>query len=370
MTDLQKEYLNKHIEDQDLCTCIQKLDDSEIKRIIYLYEVIDNINIAYDKAKLDKFISAYITLNKSGKSHIMASLLAESYFICHINELTEEEIQDYIALCTRSKLGKLVYNPILLANYSAKDHIRICEFHYALGEKYYLDEFIIMAARHKAKPAYIEKMCQFNLQYRPKGELMDKILESENFYLIKSDFERLMVLEYLSKCDDFYVEALLRHIILTPDFTLKNSVFDILDFINILIKNVLIKQENRRHTDNFMLKLNQRPKILETYTVNELGQMYTIIINDSSTQDSFFNKFILEYLSGAEVLSIYNNLVIEKKEKVSDVLRKIQKIILKDGKKSAAYLELLESENATLKYSPKDSGQWVDIMSNNTLHVD
>ncbi len=364
MTDIQKEYLNRHIDDRDLYTHIQKLTDAEIKRLIYLYEVIDNLNIAYDKTKLDKFISAYITLNKSGKSHIMASLLAESYFICHINELTEEEIQDYIALCTRSKLGKLVYNPILLANYNAKDHIRICEFHYALGEKYYLDEFIIMAARHKAKPDYIEKMCQFNLQYRPKGELMDKILESENFYLIQSDFERLMSLEYLSKCDDFYVETLLRHIILTPAFTLKNSVFDILDFINILIN-----QKNRRHTDNFMLKLNQRPKILETYTVNELGQMYTIIIKDNSTQDFFFNKFILEHLSGAEVLSIYNNLVIEKKEKVSDVLRKIQRIILKYGKKSTAYLELLERENNTLKYSPKDSGQWIDIMSNNTLYI-
>lgn len=323
--------------------------------------------------KIERFIGAYYFQYMQMGNQVIDILLSNSIFVNKINLMTDEQVDQYIMLSAKAKLGFLLTNSALLKNYSIDEHIRICELHIRHQENPFLASIIELAAKHKAKVLYINKIVELLDNLKSREPYINEVLLKDEFYLIKSDFERLIILDYMKKAESGYAKSLYKYFATNEVFIAHNDVYYLLDLVD-----RLIALGNPKLSDQLVLEIKTTPSITSIYSSSELFDiMQETTWRTSKYRKFFFNPFILANFSSSEVFYLYDVVLARNMmsiEELVDLLEKYKEAglnPLEELRKKYEYdsKEALEADisytptntgNTTLKYSISPDGEWID----------
>lgn len=283
---------------------MKHLDFATSMRINEKYITMQKYASEKDIPKIEKLIAAYHTQSIIEGNNVIDILTNNPHFISKIGEMTEEQIDTYIFLCSKAMLGVLINNKRLLKRYSTEDHIRICEIHLAYQEHPLIASIVDLAAKHKAKVSYIEKVITIVMNPKNRSEwdnYLDEVLTNERFYNIKSDFERLIVLNHLANTENSYEKSLYKHFATSESFVANNDIYYLIDLVN-----KLIALNDEFLSSSLVIEIDSKPEITNIYTPSQLVTIIKYIKDIPHAQSFFFNEFVQANFSGDKIMQIYS----------------------------------------------------------------
>lgn len=359
------------IQDPALNIAISGLDFEKRMRVNAKYVALLEQVSEKEVHKIERLIVAYIFQYMQTGNQVIDILLSNSIFINKISSMTDEQIEQYIMLSTQARLGFLLTNKILLKKYSTDDHIRICELHIRYQENPFLASIIEMASKHKAKVLYITKIVELLDSLKKADPYINDILLKDEFYLIKSDFERLIILDYMKRAESGYAKSLYKYFATNEVFIAHNDIYYLID----LVDN-LMTLKNPKISDQLILEIKTTPSITSIYSPSELFDiMQETARRTSKYRKFFFNPFILANFSSSEVFYLYDVLLARGMMSIEELIDLLEKYKeaglnpLEELRKKYNSEEVLEADisctpintgNTTLKYTISPDGEWID----------
>lgn len=271
------------------------------------------------KDKAERLISAYVWHGLINNNFVIETLISSKHFLNKIREMTDAQIERYIDLCTKASLGILITNKTLLKKYSTEDHLRICELHISYQEHPLLASGIEVAGKHKVKFLYIKKIAEILCNAEDKDKYATNLILSDNFYAIKSDFEKLIILEHIIKADNEYEKSLYKHLATNKGFINNNDIYYLIGLVE-----KLMKLENEQLSTQLVAEINNTPRITQVYSPGDLYVIMNRINESPRVKDFFFNSFILANFESRDIDTIYNIAVSENPESIGQLIAKIK----------------------------------------------
>ena len=324
---------NKMIKIQNtvLASAVKSLDFSNQMRVNSKYaEFIEHIG-EENTEKIERLLSAYVWDYLLNDIFIIEALTSSKHFLNKVSSMTDAQIERYIDLCTKAQLGVLLGNKILLRKYSTDDHLRICELHIAYHENPTLASAIELAAKHKARFLYIKKIAEIVCNPEKQDKYANDLLLKEEFYTIKSDFERLIILEHIIKSDNEYEKSLYKYLASNESFTTSNDIYYLIDLVE-----KLLKLDNEQLSTQLIAEINDTPSITQIYSPGDLCVIMNRINAIPRLKDFFFNPFILANFNAKNIETIYNMALSENSEAIELLIVKLQQY-------KAANLDIIET---------------------------
>lgn len=344
---------------------MKQLDFATSMRINTIYTNLKNNLEEKDIPKIEVLISAYHAQCLVEGNNMLELLLNNRQFINKLGDMTPEQVDAYIFLCSKAILGVLITNKILLKKYSTADHLKICDIHLACGENPFIASMIEIAAKHKAKVSYIESIVTIITNPKNRGEWInytEDLLVNDNFYKIKSDFERLIVLNHITNTDNIDAKSLYKHFATSGSFIANNDIYYLVDLVN---KLIALDDEYLRTA--LVIEIDAKPEITNIYSPDQLVTIIRYINDIPHTQSFFFNPFVLKNFSGNEIMQIYSLADDETYRDIETLISHLETIIEKKlpviPTLEEIYKHNLDKENtkeASLRYKISKDGEWID----------
>lgn len=344
-----------NFQDPILKRMVNQLDFATNMRINDKYITMQKYYKGDNKLKIEKLIKAFYSQTIIRANNVIDILTNNPHFISKLENMSDEQIDEYIMLCGNASLGVLINNKHLIRKYSTDEHIKICKIHLAYGENPLLASIIDLAAKYHAKFPYIKKVIEIVMDPKNRKEwtnYIDTILVDDNFYNIKSDFERLIILNHIVNTDDSYAKSLYKHLATNPIFTTHNDAYYLID----LVKKLVILNDPEAVTA-LITELNTHPGLTRIYSPSDLLTIMRYIHDIPHAQSYFFNPFVLTHFNGKEIMKIYSLADDTTYEDISSLLSNLRDIIDKNLPLIPT-LENIYSHNldkeVTLDYKPNN----------------
>ena len=307
------------IQNAQLEDAVKSLDFSNQMRVNSKYaEFIEHIG-EENIEKIERLLSAYVWHYLINDNFIVEALTSSNQFLNKVSSMSDAQIEIYIDLCTKAKLGILLGNKTLLRKYSTEDHLRICELHIAYQEDPLLASAIEVAGKHKAKFLYIKKIAEIICNYKNKDQYANDLILSNDFYTIKSDFERLIILEHITKTDNDYEKSMYKFLASNEVFIQSNDIYYLIDLVE-----KLIKLDNEKLSTQLIAEINDTPSITQIYSPGDLCVIMNRINATPRDKDFFFHPFILANFHAKDIETIYRLTVSENPESIESLIAKLQ----------------------------------------------
>lgn len=307
------------IQNAQLEEAVKSLDFSNQMRVNSKYaEFIEHIGDE-NIEKIERLLSAYVWHYLINDNFIVDALTSSNQFLNKVSSMSDAQIEGYIDLCTKAKLGILLGNKTLLRKYSTEDHLRICELHIVYQENPLLASAIEVAGKHKVKFLYIKKIAEIICNYENKDQYATDLILSDDFYAIKSDFERLIILEHIIKTDNEYEKSLYKYLASNETFTTSNDIYYLIDLVE-----KSLKLDNEQLSTQLMAEINDTPSITSIYSPGDLCVIMNRINAIPRVKDFFFNPFILANFKAEDIETIYSIAVAENTEAIDQLIAKLK----------------------------------------------
>lgn len=309
---------------------IKSLDLNNQVRVNSKYmELINHIG-EENKEKVERLISAYIFQYLIKNNSLIENLISSNSFLNKVSFMTNEQIEGYIELCIKARFGSLITNEILLNMYDVEEHLRICELHLDYKEDALLSSIIEIAAKYKVRFLYIKRIAEIVSNPKMKDRYIIDLLLKEEFYAIKSDFERLIILEYIAKADNEYEKSLYKYLASNEIFVENNDIYYLIGLVE-----KIIELDDQCLGDQLIMEIKDTPSITSIYSPKDFYIIMKRIREDARVKYFFFNPFILANFKAEDIEIIYNLVILNNPDSIVQVILELERY--KKEKKDVIY---------------------------------
>lgn len=309
------------------------LSNSDIKYVKRIYNILkeESLNITQEFA--DIIAENYITQRLVNSKIPIEKLVESAEFKQKVQELTKEELLKYMELCNSEKCNDLLYNKVVLATYSAKDHFAIIEMADKVRNKATEIKDIFFAGISNNCPVdtirIIIKSIDTRLTEINKGE-MARLLTSESFYELYSSTDMVEVITRVLSLQDQRDIKVLVNVALSGAWIKGKYAIKFSQVAE------LVSQTN----ENNQLLLEK--ELTYELEYDDIVEMLKITQNAAHLVPLFTNEFVREHLSYEQIVDLIQEFDLSNPESF-DTYATALSMIIQTGIKESLYQDLRTS---------------------------